>query len=178
MSHSLCYFFLYFIQSHKLELRKGPLCAEKTHRCVTRECSDVWRAASPDMRREDSCQGTFGHLSIPHPETCPQSNTHLLYKVPAAVAVAPNRSVIFTYLHTTTHDSLVIFPIIPLQQTLNGWGGGRMWLSPAAKVCGLSGRWAAEKLSYDLRNFHIKAMHTGQINKISGLRHSRLCNKS
>lgn len=145
MSHSLCYLFFLclhwlFIQSHKLELRKGPLCAEKTHRCVTRECSDVWRAASPDMRREDSCQGTFGHLSIPHPETCPQSNTHLLYKVPAAVAVwhQTHQSFSRTYTRLTTPSSSS--PSFRFSRHLMDGGGDRMWLSPAAKVCGLSGR--------------------------------------
>lgn len=149
----------------------SQMCNQRVQWCVT--------GCLPWYEARGQLSGDVWPLKHPTPRNMPSvKHTPALQSPSSCCSVAPNPSVIFTYLHTTTHDSLVIFPIIPLQQTLNGWGGGRMWLGPAAKVCGLSGRWATEKLSYDLRNFHIKAMHTGQINKISGLRHSRLCNKS
>lgn len=145
MSHSLCYlvFFLclhwLFIQSHKLELCKGPLCAEKTQMCNQRVQWCV-TGCLPWYEARWQLSGDVWPLKHPTPRNMPSVKHAPALQSPCSCrSVAPNPSVIFTYLHTT-HDSLVIFPIIPLQRTLNGWGVDRMWLSPAAKVCGLSGR--------------------------------------
>ena len=75
-------------------------CVRREHRYVTTQ-SAVMRDRLPVLmvRGGDSCQG-----STPHPETSPQSNAHLIQRVPAAVTVwSRTHQSCFMYPHTHTH---------------------------------------------------------------------------